>query len=48
MGTSSNEYCNRRDEERDNLNEENLKVEDFKKETILEEGGENFTHRIKV
>uniref|UniRef100_A0A915N8E4 G-protein coupled receptors family 1 profile domain-containing protein n=1 Tax=Meloidogyne javanica TaxID=6303 RepID=A0A915N8E4_MELJA len=47
-GTSSNEYCNRRDEERDNLNEENLKVEDFKKETILEEGGENFTHRIKV
>uniref|UniRef100_A0A914MUM8 G-protein coupled receptors family 1 profile domain-containing protein n=1 Tax=Meloidogyne incognita TaxID=6306 RepID=A0A914MUM8_MELIC len=47
-GTSSNEYCNRRDEERDNLNEENLKVEDFKKETILEEGGENFTHRIKI
>uniref|UniRef100_A0A915PBW4 G-protein coupled receptors family 1 profile domain-containing protein n=1 Tax=Meloidogyne floridensis TaxID=298350 RepID=A0A915PBW4_9BILA len=48
MGTSSNEYCNRRDEERDNLNEENLKVEDFRKETILEEGGENFTNRIKI
>ncbi|CAK5020400.1 unnamed protein product [Meloidogyne enterolobii] len=52
MGTSSNEYCNRREiignQERDTLNEEKLKVEDFRKETILEEGGENFTHKIKI
>ncbi|CAK5037744.1 unnamed protein product [Meloidogyne enterolobii] len=52
MSTSSNEYCNRREiignGERDTLNEEKLKVEDFRKETILEEGEENFTHKIKI